>query len=131
MSIFKSLKIIVLVFALSFGAILTIPTFAANNTANCADLPESVQASAGCTNTGSDDGGITTVIIGILNGIITASGILAVIFVIIGGINYMTSAGDASKVEKAKKTILYAAIGIAICILAFAIVNFVIKNIIG
>ncbi|MBR0467920.1 hypothetical protein IJJ53_03400 [Candidatus Saccharibacteria bacterium] len=67
----------------------------------------------------------------ILNGIIAALGIVAVVVMIIGGINYMTSAGDAGKVKKAKDTILYGLIGLIICVLAFAIVNFVIKNIIG
>ena len=42
----------------------------------------------------------------------------------------MTSAGDTTKLEKAKKTILYAVIGLAITVLSFAIVNFVIKNVI-
>ncbi|MBQ9018115.1 hypothetical protein IJ118_03610 [Candidatus Saccharibacteria bacterium] len=67
----------------------------------------------------------------IINGIIAALGIVAVVIIIIGGVSYMTSSGDASKVKKAKDTILYGVIGLVICILAFAIVNFVIKNIIG
>ena len=72
------------------------------------------------------------------NGIVTAinaiTGFLAlvcVIVVIIGGVNYMTSSGDAGKVKKAKDTILYGLIGLIICVLAFAIVNFVIVNIIN
>ena len=67
----------------------------------------------------------------ILNGIIAVLGLVAVVVIIIGGINYMTSSGDAGKVKKAKDTILYGVIGLVICVLAFAIVNFVIKNIIG
>lgn len=43
----------------------------------------------------------------------------------------MTSTGDASKLEKARKTILYAAIGIIICALSFAIVNFVVIRLIN
>ena len=43
----------------------------------------------------------------------------------------MTSSGEAAKVEKAKKTILYGLIGLVICVLAFAIVNFVIDNVIN
>ena len=43
----------------------------------------------------------------------------------------MTSAGDPGKVKKAKDTILYGVIGLVVCVLAFAIVNFVIANIIG
>ena len=39
----------------------------------------------------------------------------------------MTSTGDAGKIEKAKKTILYATIGLVICALAFAIVNFAVS----
>lgn len=67
----------------------------------------------------------------IINGIIGVLGVVAVVIIIIGGVQYMTSSGDAGKVKKAKDTILYGVIGLVICILAFAIVNFVIKNIIA
>lgn len=72
---------------------------------------------------------LTESITGIINGIIAALGIVAVVIIIIGGVSYMTSSGDASKVKKAKDTILYGVIGLVICVLAFAIVNFVITNI--
>ena len=67
----------------------------------------------------------------ILNNIITVLGLVAVIVIIIGGVNYMSSTGDPAKVKKAKDTILYGIIGLIICVLAFAIVNFVISNIIS
>ena len=67
----------------------------------------------------------------ILNTVIAVLGLACVVVMIIGGVNYMTSAGDTSKVEKGKKTILYGLIGLAICVFSFAIVNFVIANIIG
>ena len=67
----------------------------------------------------------------ILNGIIFVLGLVCVVVILIGGVNYLTSAGDTSKVEKGKKTILYGLIGLAISALSFAIVNFVIVNIIG
>ncbi len=67
----------------------------------------------------------------ILNAVIGVLGIVAVIVIIIGGINYMTSSGDAAKVKKAKDTILYGVIGLIICVLAFAIVNFVISGILS
>lgn len=67
----------------------------------------------------------------IINAIIGALGIVAVVIIIIGGVNYMTSSGDAGKVKKAKDTILYGVIGLVVCVLAFAIVNFVISNILG
>ena len=52
-------------------------------------------------------------------------GILAVVMLIIGGVKYATSGGDAKAVTDAKNTILYALIGLIIAILAYAIVSFV------
>lgn len=91
----------------------------------CAGVPEAVKEAAGCN--GNADK-LTPAIVKILDGIILASGTVAVVFVIVGGINYMTSAGDAAKIEKAKKTILYAVIGLVICALSYVIVNFVISS---
>jgi hypothetical protein len=72
-----------------------------------------------------DLGSTTTTIINVIIGIV---GFLAVIMIIIGGISYTTSAGDAGKVKKAKDTIMYGIIGLIVAILAFAIVNFVLTN---
>ncbi len=74
---------------------------------------------------------LTSSIVTILENVIAVLGIACVVVMIIGGVNYMTSNGDSGKVEKGKKTILYGLIGLAICVLSFAIVNFVIANIIG
>ena len=61
----------------------------------------------------------------IVNTIIFVIGIVAVVMIILGGINYATSQGDPSKVKKGKDTILYGIIGLVVALLAFAIVNFV------
>ena len=74
---------------------------------------------------------LTGAVSGILTAIIAALGLVAVVVMVIGGYNYMTSSGDAGKVEKAKKTILYGLIGLIVCALAFVIVNFVISSILG
>ena len=76
------------------------------------------------------DSDLTVAVIGIINGVVAVLGLVCVVVIIIGGINYMTSSGDAGKVKKARDTILYGIIGLIICILAFAIVNFVISKII-
>ena len=65
----------------------------------------------------------------ILNAVIGILGLVCVVVMIIGGINYMTSSGDAQKVKKGKDTILYGLIGLVICVLAFALVNWVIVGI--
>ncbi|HEV2402939.1 MAG TPA: hypothetical protein VGS08_01940 [Candidatus Saccharimonadales bacterium] len=56
-------------------------------------------------------------------------GAIAVIMMIVGGIMYVLSAGDANKVNTAKDTILYAAVGLLIIALAQAIVVFVVDRI--
>jgi len=78
-----------------------------------------------------DPSSLDDTIITIINAILGIVGLIAVVMVILGGISYMTSAGDAGKVKKGKDTILYGIIGLVIVGLAFAIVNFVIKNIIN
>lgn len=67
----------------------------------------------------------------ILNAVIGVLGLVCVVVIIIGGVNYMTSSGDAAKVKKAKDTILYGLIGLIVCVLAFALVNFVISSILA
>ncbi len=61
----------------------------------------------------------------ILGAVFIIVGIIAVIVIVIGGINYMMSQGDPGKVKKAKDTILYGIIGLIVSLLAFAIVQFV------
>ena len=78
---------------------------------------------------GCNSRNLNNVVQTIVNTIIFAVGIIAVIMVIMGGIQYSTSQGDPGKVKKAKDTILYGIIGLAVAILAFAIVNFVLTSI--
>lgn len=60
-----------------------------------------------------------------LNWFIGTAGIVAVIFLVTGGIGYITSAGDSGKLQKAKTTIIYSLIGLAIVGLALGAVGLV------
>ena len=91
------------------------------------NVPQAVKDAAGCD--GASTQAIDSVVINIINAIIGMLGLVAVIFIVIGGVGYMTSSGDAGKVKKAKDTILYACIGLAVCALSFAIANFAINAI--
>lgn len=53
------------------------------------------------------------------------AGAIAVVFLVIGGFRYVTSAGNEELMEKAKKNITSAVIGIIIIVMAFAIVSIV------
>lgn len=79
---------------------------------------------------GDEQDNLTNSVTNILNAVIAVLGLVCVVVMIIGGVTYMTSSGDAAKVKKAKDTILYGLIGLVVCVLAFALVNFVIKSII-
>ncbi len=105
------------------------PTFADDICSN-KNISEEIKAASGCPDAGTVND-LPSVITNILNGIIAVSGLVAVIFIIVGGIQYMTSSGDGAKVQKAKNTILYACIGLIICALSFAIINWVITSVIG
>lgn len=65
----------------------------------------------------------------VINVLLGVIGFIAVIMIILGGINYTTSQGDATKVKKAKDTILYGIIGLVVALLAYALVNFVLANV--
>lgn len=68
---------------------------------------------------------------GIINVVLGSLGIIFVIFVVQAGILYMTAAGDPGKVEKAKKTITQAIVGLIIIVAAYAISSFVITQLQG
>jgi|GEM_PF-102852 len=56
-------------------------------------------------------------------------GILAVVFIIVAGYRYITSSGDANKVNSAKNTLVYALIGLVIVALAQVIVAFTLDKV--
>lgn len=90
-------------------------------------LQEGVEA-ARCDGCPANLFGNTGVFKQITNTILYIVGIVAVIMLIIGGIKYVISGGDSKKVTDAKNTVLYAIIGLIICLLSFAIVNFVVST---
>lgn len=69
----------------------------------------------------------TTIITRVIQVLLAIAGLVAVIFLIVGGFRYITAGGNEETAESAKKTILNAIIGIVVIILAFVIVR-VISN---
>lgn len=65
----------------------------------------------------------------VVNIILFVLGVLAVIMIIVGGFRYVTSGGDSNKLTSAKNTILYAVIGLIVALFAYAIVNWVVKQV--
>jgi len=67
----------------------------------------------------------------IINIALALAGLVAVLFLIIGGFRYITSAGNEETAENAKKIIINAIIGVVVIILAFVIVRVISNALIG
>lgn len=67
------------------------------------------------------------VIARIINIAMLAAGLVAVIYLIIGGFRYVTSGGNAEAIEGAKATILNAIIGLIVIFISFLLVNYILS----
>jgi heme/copper-type cytochrome/quinol oxidase subunit 2 len=86
--------------------------------------PVTAPAGGPAASTANSVGDLIVFIINIALGIV---GLIAVLFLIIGGFRYVTSAGNEEAAGQAKKMITNAIIGIVIIILAFVIVRVVVN----
>lgn len=59
------------------------------------------------------------------------AGAIAVVFVIIGGYQYLTSGGNEEQAEKGKKTLINAIIGVVVVVLAYVIINVIVNLVSG
>jgi len=74
---------------------------------------------------------ITIVLDSIITGVIAIIALIAVLFVVWGGVQYLTAAGDEAQVEKAKNTISYALMGLVIAAIAYAAVTLIVGWLVG
>ena len=72
--------------------------------------------------------GATGVFTMLSNTLLFIVGALSVLMLVVGGLRYVISAGDATKVTAAKNTILYAIVGLIVVLLAYALIDFVLYS---
>jgi len=77
----------------------------------------------GSVGLGSAD--LKSTVVNIIQWVLGILALVAVVMIIIGGFQWMTAAGNEERIEKAKKVISAAVIGLIIVLLAWAIVIFV------
>ncbi len=127
------LKTLAMVAALCLGSLMGVSTFSADTYAECKCPQGSLRPDAECTslaecNLPEDAPGtekpLMERVVDIINAIVGVVSILAVIVIVIGGILFVTSTGEAAKTTRARNTILYGVVGLVVALLAFAIVNF-------
>ena len=73
----------------------------------------------------ADVGQINNFIRGVVEALAGIAGLVATGFFVIGGFSYITSSGNPEHLDKAKRTLLFSATGLAIVIAAFVISNIV------
>lgn len=83
---------------------------------------------AACKDNGGDGSSITGVVTAVVNLLSMVVGIVAVIMIIIAGFRFVTSGGDSNAVSGARKTIIYAIVGLLVVLLSQAIVHFVLRK---
>lgn len=98
------------------GAILMLPTIVSAT-------PFTIDDYGGQVGLGTAD--LKTTFVNVLAWLLGILSLLAVVFIIVGGLQWMVSAGDEERIEHAKKTISSAVIGMVIVIMSWAIVIFV------
>jgi hypothetical protein len=67
----------------------------------------------------------------VIKTVLAVTGTIFLVLTIAGGIIWMTASGNDEKVNQAKKIIIAAAIGLAICLFAYTITSFVAWNLSG
>jgi len=111
------------IIALAALALLVIPFVAQPVFAQITpgQVPGPIVAQTGPANVSDAVGWIITIV----KWFYTIIFILAVFFILLSAFYFITSGGDAEKTAKAKSTLLYAVIGIAVGLLSYSIILFV------
>lgn len=122
--IFKTIAVMVVgLFALNLVA----PhVFADAKSAVCEGAGLTVGASGCSTPSGTPE--VESVVQRGLNIFSAILGIIAVVMIMVGGLKYITSQGDSGQMNTAKNTLIFAAVGLVIVVLAQTLVKFVLKR---
>ena len=123
---------------LSFFSLTTVQVAAETEApGNCADTSDSflgfptwykylqVNPSDGCEITFEFPQDITKVLLALFEILLRVAGIVAVVFVVVGGFQYITSSGEPDRAKAARGTIINALVGLVIAAMATVIVNVV------
>lgn len=78
------------------------------------------------TTTGLGSADLKSSVINIVNFVLGLLGLIAVIMIIYAGVLWLTAAGNEERIDKAKKILSAAVIGLIVILLAWAIVIFVV-----
>lgn len=69
--------------------------------------------------------GVLLILLAVIDDLLRVAGIVAVVFVIIGGFKFITSNGEPEQAASARKSIIFALVGLAIALIAVVLVSFI------
>lgn len=116
----KLQKIIVSKFVISQAILWPTLVFTKNAFAQASDTPINVNLPTPLLSNVTNDVN-TVVFTGIFNFVFLMIGSLAVIAIIVSGIRYATSYGNPERMEKAKRNLTFAVIGLIVVLLGYTI----------
>jgi cytochrome bd-type quinol oxidase subunit 2 len=132
----KNIKILFLGITSLFVAMMAVPAIALAVDCSASGLTAQEAIECGSNNASGQTGGpsdaegsLNQTIKNIVNILSVIVGVVAVIMIIIAGLRYITSGGSAEGVATAKRSLLYAIIGLVVVALAQIIVRFVLTNV--
>jgi TRAP-type C4-dicarboxylate transport system permease small subunit len=65
----------------------------------------------------------------ILQVVFATLGAIAFLVIVIAGLQFVLSRGEPEKAAKARRTIIYAAVGLVVAVLAFSIIGFITESV--
>ena len=116
--------VLVMVMLAGVGVVMTGRVYADTTICSDSSATDDMKELAGC----NEDKKVDEVANTGLNLILSAVGLIAVGVMVYGGVTYLTAQGDPSKAKRGRDVILYGLVGLAVTLLAFAIVAFVTAN---
>lgn len=126
-TVFSFLPILVIVVPMAFS----VSAYAVNLNEQVCSGSKNLNLNSGpadCSTTSVNSSSVSSDIQTVVEWFSIIVGIIAVVMIIVGGLKYITSGGESSKVSSAKTTIIYAIVGLIIVALAQIIVHFVLAK---
>jgi hypothetical protein len=105
--------------------LLAVPAFAQINVDPCEVAATSSNVRNNLCNISGNNAG--TLIANAITGVLVIAAVIALFFLVWGGIKWILSGGDKAKVEAARGTIIAAIVGLVITFLAYFILNLVLS----
>ena len=113
--------------ALCLTAIFAVPFLALGQTDGVSGGLNQISSAFGNTSQIGTARTLPQLILAIIRLMLMIAGMIAVVFVIVGGYMYVTSAGNSEQAEKGKNTLVNAIIGIIVIVLSYVIINVIVN----